>query len=657
MTSDADSGRSGPAPLPGSLLESRYRVDAVLARGGMSTVYSGVDTRLDRPVAIKVMDSQYSGDRSFVERFEREARAAARLDHPNIVGVYDQGVDRSPAGDHVFLVMQLVRGCTLRDLIQQHGCLSLPVALSVLEPVLSALGAAHHAGMVHRDVKPENVLIGTDGTVHVADFGLVRAAASAGTTSGSVILGTVAYLSPEQVTTGDADPRSDVYAAGVVLYEMLTGRPPYVADNALSVAYRHVNEDIPPPGEQLPDLPPAVDALAVRASRRDAAERPADAEGFRAELVRLRQDLGIAPVSVPVPADVERTERMAPAEPPLRDTRAHQAGATESPGPRGTRALSRSAPEADTESEDTREIAAVGSARRRGRRRGLLWTLAVLLLVGLLGAGAFYLGAAQQIDVPRVAGQPEQQATATLREAGLQPEVSREHDDEAEEGVVLRTEPNAGSRVSDGGSVQVVVSLGKPRVPDIAPGTSVSDAESALRNAQLRPQQAGAEYHRAVPEGHVVRVDPQPGTRLSSSSEVQLVLSRGPRPVPVPDVSGSPQQEAFQALQQAGFTPYVAGEEFNGDVEGGHIIRTTPEGGTTVQQSGEARVGVVVSNAVSVPNFNGHSVDEAQQMAADAGLELEVRSLFERPGALVLGQRPMPGQRVEPGSTVSVNAF
>ncbi|MHA6799025.1 Stk1 family PASTA domain-containing Ser/Thr kinase [Bounagaea algeriensis] len=657
MTPDADSGRSGPAPLPGSLLEGRYRVDAVLARGGMSTVYSGVDTRLDRPVAIKVMDSQHSGDRSFVERFEREARAAARLDHPNIVGVYDQGVDRNPAGDHVFLVMQLVRGCTLRDLIQQHGGLSLPVALSVLEPVLSALGAAHHAGMVHRDVKPENVLIGTDGTVHVADFGLVRAAASAGTTSGSVILGTVAYLSPEQVTTGDADPRSDVYAAGVVLHEMLTGQPPYVADNALSVAYRHVNEDMPPPGEQLPELPPAVDALAVRATRRDAAERPADAEAFRTELVRLRQDLGIAPVSVPVPADAERTERMAPAEPPLRDTRAHQAGAAESPGPRGTRALSRPAQEAGTEAEDTREIAAVGSDRRRGRRRGLLWTLAVLVLVGLLGAGAFYLGVAQQIDVPRVAGQPEQQATATLREAGLQPEVSREHNDETAEGLVLRTEPNAGSRVSDGGSVQVVVSLGKPRVPNIEPGTSVSDAESALRNAQLRPQQAGEEYHRSVPEGHVIRVDPQPGTRLSSSSEVRLVLSRGPRPVPVPDVSGAAQDEAFQALQQAGFTPYVAGQEFNGDVEGGHVVRTDPGSGTTVQQSGEARVGVVVSNAVSVPNFNGKSVQEAQQMAADAGLQLKVRSLFDRQGGLVLGQLPMAGQRVEPGSTVSVNAF
>src|SRR5699024_9542291 len=208
---------------------------------------------------------------------------------------YDQGVDRGADGERVFLVMQLVRGCTLRDLIHAHGSLDTATALSVLEPVLSALSAAHQAEMVHRDVKPENVLIGTDGTVQVADFGLVRAAASAGTTSGSVILGTVAYLSPEQVTTGDADARSDVYAAGIVLYEMLTGQPPYVADNALSIAYRHVNEDVPSPSEHVPDLPPALDELVRRATRRDPTGRPVNAAAFAAELRQLRARLGLAP--------------------------------------------------------------------------------------------------------------------------------------------------------------------------------------------------------------------------------------------------------------------------------------------------------------------------------------------------------------------------
>lgn len=240
--------------LVGAMLERRYRVDSLIARGGMSAVYRGLDTRLDRPVALKVMDPQYSGDRSFVARFELEARSAAKLHHPDVVAVYDQGVDREIDGDQVYLVMQLVEGCTLRDLMRDQGRLSLPMALSVLEPMLSALGAAHRAAMVHRDIKPENVLIGLDGSVKVADFGLVRAAASAGTTSGSVILGTVAYLSPEQVTTGAADSRTDIYSAGVVLYEMLTGEPPYVGDTALSVAYRHVNDDVPAPSERVPEL-------------------------------------------------------------------------------------------------------------------------------------------------------------------------------------------------------------------------------------------------------------------------------------------------------------------------------------------------------------------------------------------------------------------
>ncbi|MFB9570602.1 protein kinase, partial [Saccharopolyspora hordei] len=293
------------------MLERRYRVDALLARGGMSTVYRGLDTRLDRPVAIKVMDEQYSGDRSFVQRFEREARAAAKLHHPDIVAVYDQGVDHGSDGDHVFLVMQLVEGCTLRDLIvDRGGQLPLPMALSVIEPVLSALDAAHRAEMVHRDVKPENVLIGSDGSVKVADFGLVRAAAEAGTTSGSVILGTVAYLSPEQVTTGAADARTDVYAAGIVLYEMLTGRPPYVGDTALSVAYRHVNDDVPPPSELVPDLPPAIDELVVRATRRDPAQRPQSAEAFLTEVRKAREELGISLVPVPAPESAERTAQI-----------------------------------------------------------------------------------------------------------------------------------------------------------------------------------------------------------------------------------------------------------------------------------------------------------------------------------------------------------
>ncbi|HKN99617.1 MAG TPA: protein kinase, partial [Pseudonocardiaceae bacterium] len=292
------------AAVLGAVLEGRYRVETPLARGGMSSVYSGLDLRLDRPVAIKVMESTFARDRSFIDRFELEARAAARLHHPNVVAVHDQGVD----GDHVYLVMELVSGGTLRDLLRERGALPVSLAISVLDPMLAALSSAHLAGLVHRDVKPENVLIGQGGIVKVADFGLVRAVATAGITSDSTILGTVAYLSPEQVETGAADARSDVYSAGVVCYEMLTGAPPYQGDTPISVAYRHVNDDVPPPSESVPGIPAALDDLVLRATRRDPALRPPDAAAFLDELVRTRNSLGLRRVPVPVPTPASPPE-------------------------------------------------------------------------------------------------------------------------------------------------------------------------------------------------------------------------------------------------------------------------------------------------------------------------------------------------------------
>ncbi|HEY7816329.1 MAG TPA: protein kinase, partial [Nakamurella sp.] len=241
----------------GTVLDGRYRLGAMIARGGMSTVYRGLDTRLDRPVAVKVMSPQYVADPTFLSRFEREARLAASLGHPGVVAVYDQGQD----GDLVFLVMELVDGGTLRDLIRERGPLPVPVVLAILDPLLDALGAAHAGGLVHRDVKPENVLISARGAVKIADFGLVRAVGSQTVATGDVILGTVAYLSPEQVATGVSDARTDVYAAGIVAFEMLTGRPPYEGDNPMSVAYQHVHSDVPAPSARAPEVPGLLDDL------------------------------------------------------------------------------------------------------------------------------------------------------------------------------------------------------------------------------------------------------------------------------------------------------------------------------------------------------------------------------------------------------------
>jgi len=276
-----------PGTRAGTLLDGRYRLGPLLARGGMSTVYRATDTRLDRPVAVKVMDPRLAADAAFRTRFEREARATARIHHPAVVGVQDQGT--ATAGDDVlaFLVMELVEGGTLRDVVAARGALDVPTAVAVLEPVLAGLAEAHRRGLVHRDVKPENVLISRTGEVKVGDFGLVTAAAQAGASHVGMILGTVAYLSPEQVSTGCADARSDVYAAGVLAFELLTGAVPFTGDTAISVAYRHVHDEVPAPSTRVGGIPPELDGLVVRATRRDPAARPADAAAFLAALCRV----------------------------------------------------------------------------------------------------------------------------------------------------------------------------------------------------------------------------------------------------------------------------------------------------------------------------------------------------------------------------------
>ena len=267
-------------PLVGRLLDGRYRIESKIARGGMATVYVGRDTKLDRVIALKVMHPHLAQDDDFVRRFIGEAKAAAALSHPNVVAVYDQGAD----GANVFLAMEYLPGKTLRDLLDERGRLSAREAVDILQPVLSALGAAHRAGLIHRDVKPENVLLTTDGQIKVADFGLARAESDSKQTKTGVMIGTVAYMAPEQVINGQADARSDVYAAGILLFELITGRQPHRADTPLSVAYKHVNEQVPLPSSLVPGVPQRIDALVASATNRDPARRPSDANHFYALL-------------------------------------------------------------------------------------------------------------------------------------------------------------------------------------------------------------------------------------------------------------------------------------------------------------------------------------------------------------------------------------
>jgi serine/threonine protein kinase/beta-lactam-binding protein with PASTA domain len=669
----------------GAVLERRYRVDAPLARGGMSSVYQGVDLRLDRPVAIKVMEQRFAADRSFIDRFELEARAAARLHHPNVVAVHDQGVDH----DQIYLVMELVDGGTLRDLLRAQGAtpnpLSVPLAFSILDPMLNALAAAHRAGLVHRDVKPENVLIGRGGTVKVGDFGLVRAIANAGTTSADLILGTVAYLSPEQVATGAADPRSDVYSAGVVLYEMLTGVPPYSADTALSIAYRHVNDDMPPPSEALPGLPPAVDDLVLRATRRDPALRPADADAFLAELAKTRASLGIGPVPVPVP-HVARPEPVAfaPTSAVAREdpneTQAYWDPETvrsrpvvgPSPiGPSGTRALSRGEyqhlagqygpPQVANQPRQQQPMNGYEAQRTRSRRVFAIWISVILLLAVLIGVGAWWLGSGRWTAIPQVSGLSPTVAEHAIATADLSVVVKQTHDNVIPAGQVINTDPVEGSRALRGASVTLLVSEGRPVVPDVTAGANVDAVEQALRADQLTPHldPTQSQFSDTVPAGAVISLSPPAGSQVAVNTQITIVVSKGAQPKPIPNVVGQPHDQAFAALTAAGFQPYDLPKQFSGQVQGGLVLSTNPPIGTVIQPGGDKRVGVVVSDAVTVPSMTGEQAGQAVQQLQQLGLQAQVQSLMggQDQNGTVFQQSVPPNTLVQPGTQITIAVF
>jgi len=397
-------------PLIGAVLDGRYRVEAMIATGGMSAVYRGLDVRLDRPVAIKVMDSRYAGDQQFLARFHREARAVARLKDPGLVAVYDQGLE----GRRPFLVMELVEGGTLRELLRERGPMPPHAVAAVMRPVLGGLAVAHHNGLVHRDVKPENVLISDDGDVKIADFGLVRAVAEAKITSDSVILGTAAYLSPEQVSNGNASPRSDVYAAGILIYELLTGVTPFRGDTALTVAYQRLDHDVAAPSTVIAGVPPQFDELVLRATERDPAGRYADAQDMGDEIDAIADELGLPDFRVPAPLSSAQHASAQHASATLYRSRQAQPappGPTRPPAqPHPTRQLTRGSEDwqRPPERQPTKrqlpertsipgqfagiELGEFAAERQRARRVVLFWVAAVMMVTGMVAAAAYTLG-------------------------------------------------------------------------------------------------------------------------------------------------------------------------------------------------------------------------------------------------------------------------
>lgn len=555
-------------PLIGTLLDGRYRVEQHVATGGMATVYRGTDTRLDRVLALKVMHPSLAGDAEFTERFIREAKAVARLAHPNVVNVFDQGAD----GRNVFLAMEYVPGRTLRDVLQDRGALSIRAALDILEPVLAALGAAHRAGLVHRDVKPENVLITDGGLVKVADFGLVRLLSGTDgtvttTTSAGTVLGTVSYLAPEQVRQdGPTDQRVDVYAAGILLYEMLTGAKPHTGDNPMQVIYRHLHEDVPPPSLVAPSVGPALDAIVTAATARDPQARPYDAVELLAALQRARRSLTPAQLDAEPPASTRPTPQYPTAEVTSAlkpDRPVERTSVLDVP----TMMLARTTP-----FDEPTPVRVRGPRRSR---RPLIWGSVVAALLLLVGGATYFLSGALYATVPSVLGQSQAQAVTTLDGSGLQGAFSQQFSETVPSGQVIATDPGVGQRVRKSDPVKVTLSKGPERipVPDVV-GQPLDQARQALTGARLTPGTTSEQFNDTVPAGSVVSVAPGVGQQLAVNSPVALVVSKGM--VPVPNVVGLSKDDATKALEDAGFKAQSSGLNLFG---AGKVTGQSPQPG------------------------------------------------------------------------------
>ncbi|MEU7277677.1 Stk1 family PASTA domain-containing Ser/Thr kinase [Streptomyces sp. NPDC045431] len=637
-------------PLVGQLLDGRYRVEARIAVGGMATVYRAVDTRLDRVLALKVMHPALATDATFVERFIREAKSVARLSHPNVVGVFDQGAD----GAYVYLAMEYVAGCTLRDVLRERGALRPRAALDILEPVLAALGAAHRAGFVHRDMKPENVLIGDDGRVKVADFGLVRAVGAATNTTGSV-LGTVSYLAPEQIEDGAADTRTDVYACGVVLYEMLTGAKPHSGDTPAQVLYQHLNADVPAPSAAVPGLAVELDELVALATARNPEVRPYDAVALLAHAREARAALGDEQLDLDPPS--------VRAQPPAEVPAADGAGGPEDV----TSVIARPLPEPQEPVHHTSRLEVPPALQPpapapdrptavRAPRRGLIAALVAVLLVLGVGAGVWYINSGQFTRVPTLLGQTQAEAEKRLTSAGLDVKgVKRAYSSAYERGTVMASDPAPGERIRDNGSVTLTISRGPEivKVPDLK-GKPLAEAKRELTKAGLAPGVVTKAFSEDVEQGAVIGTDPEPGTERNPDSAVALVVSRG-APVDVPDVTGDPVRNATRTLEEAGFTVKVAPERVHSAQDAGAVASQSPADGR--QAAKGDTVTLTVSKGprmVAVPDVTGDGVDDARRELEAAGFQVKVEKAFPFLSDTVSEQSVPGGEKAPEGSTITI---
>ena len=676
-------GSSDPAPesgrdhLTGRVLEGRYRVGSRVARGGMATVYEATDLRLDRTVAVKVMHPGLGDDDEFAARFVAEARAAAKLSHPNVVSVFDQGNDDGI----VFLAMELIPGHTLRDTIGKEAPLSPARALALLEPVVSALAAAHRAGLIHRDVKPENVLIADDGRIKVADFGLAKAvSATTQHTATGVLIGTVSYVAPELVVEGRSDARADVYAVGVILYELLTGRKPHQGETPLQVAYKHVHEDVPAPSRAVPGVPDYVDALVARATARDREQRPADAGVLLHHLRRVNQavtsgvradrDLveDLVPRRTADTAEVLRRRGSGPRDTSPEPWDHAEMAALLAPGRETTTTMP--PPRVPTTTTERPRPVPPGPPDRatrptkppkppkppRRRRRGPILMVLALLVAAAVGSGAWYFGWARYTTTPAVLKLSQAQAEQRLEAAGLDVKLGEaKYSDAIEKGLVLSTDPTAGERVLKGTDVTITLSLGRAvaQLPKLT-GITEDEAQDRIQNANMAFGKSTKKFSETVPEGIVIASDPKGGSTLRFGTIVDLVVSKGRQPIKVGSWVGKSAERAERALTKRGLQVDVS-RQYSDTVTEGVVISQQPRDGTLFKGD---RVELLVSlgpELVEVPGVVASGVDDATATLEAAGFLVDVQYA---PGYIglgyVLSMDPEAGTELPQGSTVTI---
>ncbi|GAA3941937.1 Stk1 family PASTA domain-containing Ser/Thr kinase [Actinoplanes auranticolor] len=643
--------------LIGTTIDGRYRITGRVARGGMATVYTAVDDRLERTVALKIIHPSQATNVHFVDRFTDEAKTIARLTHPNVVAVYDQGRHQGLP----YLVMEYVQGRTLRDLLTQRRRLNPVEALAICEQMLAAIAAAHRAGLVHRDVKPENVLVAeapsggianlVDSVVKVADFGLARAVEASSTDDSGQLMATVAYVAPELVTDGHADARTDVYSAGIVLFEMLTGRVPYDGDEPVEVAWQHVDNDVPAPSSIVKGLPTVLDDLVARATRRDPGARPTDAGALLAEVQVVRDDLGAANVETAL-------LRQVPARPPAADATALVPAITTTfPATGGDRPGWARLPEQGRSRGGQRRAgppAPQGGGGVRGRftgdRRQILIMAAVALMVLVVVGSTWWVTLGRYTDTPQLVNMSRAQAEQAAAQEGFELRIGDgAFSENVPKDVVLNQDPPPTERILKGGVVVLTLSLGPERypVPDVV-GKELAVARGEIEGTKLKVKEGKGKYSDTIPQGVVISTDPKADAQLKPGATVTVVVSKGKAPITVPDLTGKNINDARGEAQRLGLN--VVEQYKDGDQPADQVIEQSPAPGTGAEKDDEIKL--VVSKGppqVGVPDVNNQPCQQAKGVLESQGLRAR---LDFNPNGVVRIQNPPAGTPVPPQTEV-----